>query len=201
MKVGWVQKQSGFTIVELLIVIVVIGILAAISIVAYNGIQDRAEASKTAAAIQAYKKALQLYKIENGQFPTAGAMCLGDQYGTFTGNPTPSCRYSTSPIALTLNAVARDTLKPYLGGQLPMPSTKFLFGGTTEFIGAHFYGSSYNYTLDGKPIVMVEYYVKGDTCPVGPVYAITAPNFASPAISRSGSLGNDSRCFMPIANE
>jgi prepilin-type N-terminal cleavage/methylation domain-containing protein len=33
------QKQRGFTIVELLIVIVVIGILAAITIVAYNGIQ------------------------------------------------------------------------------------------------------------------------------------------------------------------
>jgi prepilin-type N-terminal cleavage/methylation domain-containing protein len=36
------QKQIGFTIVELLIVIVVIGILAAITIVAYNGIQERA---------------------------------------------------------------------------------------------------------------------------------------------------------------
>lgn len=36
------HRQYGFTIVELLIVIVVIGILAAITIVAYNGIQDRA---------------------------------------------------------------------------------------------------------------------------------------------------------------
>jgi prepilin-type N-terminal cleavage/methylation domain-containing protein len=36
------KTKSGFTIVELLIVIVVIGILAAITIVAYNGIQDRA---------------------------------------------------------------------------------------------------------------------------------------------------------------
>lgn len=34
-------RRGGFTIVELLIVIVVIGILAAISIVAYNGIQNR----------------------------------------------------------------------------------------------------------------------------------------------------------------
>ena len=35
-------KNTGFTIVELLIVIVIIGILAAITIVAYNGIQNRA---------------------------------------------------------------------------------------------------------------------------------------------------------------
>lgn len=42
------RKQTGFTIVELLIVIVVIGILAAITIVAYNGIQERA---RMAAAI------------------------------------------------------------------------------------------------------------------------------------------------------
>ena len=35
-------RQKGFTIVELLIVIVVIGILAAITVVAYNGIQERA---------------------------------------------------------------------------------------------------------------------------------------------------------------
>lgn len=39
------KSTSGFTIVELLVVIVVIGILAAITIVAYNGIQKRAAAA------------------------------------------------------------------------------------------------------------------------------------------------------------
>ncbi|HWT40310.1 MAG TPA: prepilin-type N-terminal cleavage/methylation domain-containing protein [Dongiaceae bacterium] len=38
----WVKRQSGFTIVELLIVVVVIAILAAITIVSYNGITSRA---------------------------------------------------------------------------------------------------------------------------------------------------------------
>lgn len=40
-----VKRQRGFTIVELLIVIVIIGILAAITVVAYNGIQNRAQQS------------------------------------------------------------------------------------------------------------------------------------------------------------
>lgn len=52
------RNGSGFTIVELLIVIVVIGILAAITIVAYNGIQDRARSGKAKADINQLAKAM-----------------------------------------------------------------------------------------------------------------------------------------------
>jgi len=63
-------KQKGFTIVELLIVIVVIAVLAAITIVAYNGIQNRAKASAAqSAAAQATKK-IMTYAIQNNdQYP------------------------------------------------------------------------------------------------------------------------------------
>ena len=64
----WASKQTssrGFTIVELLIVVVVIAILAAITIVSYNGIQNRAKsAAAQAAASQAFKK-ITLWQIEN----------------------------------------------------------------------------------------------------------------------------------------
>lgn len=62
--------QRGFTIVELLIVIVVIGILAAITIVAYNGVQNRAKTSSgQSAAVTVIKKA-ELYNTENSVYPT-----------------------------------------------------------------------------------------------------------------------------------
>jgi len=64
--------SRGFTIVELLIVIVVIGILAAISIVAYNGIQNRAEASKEIRDLQSISQAINLYYVDNGQYPSTG---------------------------------------------------------------------------------------------------------------------------------
>ncbi len=54
------DMRYGFTIVELLIVIVVIAILASISVVAYNGIQDRSRNSKVAADISQIVKAVQL---------------------------------------------------------------------------------------------------------------------------------------------
>lgn len=66
------KTRSGFTIVELLIVIVVIAILAAISIVAYNGVQQRARDSQRVQDMQTITKALELYYIDNGRFPTGG---------------------------------------------------------------------------------------------------------------------------------
>jgi prepilin-type N-terminal cleavage/methylation domain-containing protein len=65
-------KQAGFTIVELLIVIVIIGILAAITVVAYNGIQERAESTKIVSQATAFVKGLKLYEADLGR-PTASS--------------------------------------------------------------------------------------------------------------------------------
>lgn len=66
------KKNSGFTIVELLIVIVVIAILASITIVAYNGIQSRARDSVRSSDIEQVKKAVELYYVDNGSYPSVG---------------------------------------------------------------------------------------------------------------------------------
>lgn len=65
------MKRHGFTIVELLIVIVVIAILASISVVAYNGIQSRSQISKTKQELALYQKLVEMYKIDNGTYPVS----------------------------------------------------------------------------------------------------------------------------------
>lgn len=64
-----IKTQTGFTIVELLIVIVVIGILAAITIVAYNGIQDRAKSTVLVSDLTASAKQLKIDQTINNIYP------------------------------------------------------------------------------------------------------------------------------------
>lgn len=82
---GMRKPQAGFTIVELLIVIVVIAILAAITIVAYNGIQNRAHDTAIQGDLNNFAKKIQLVAADTGEFPAAGATRSG---GTSTGNST-----------------------------------------------------------------------------------------------------------------
>lgn len=66
------KTTSGFTIVELLIVIVVIGILAAITIVAYNGIQSRTYDTSVQSDLRNIAKQLEVGRVDSltDSYPT-----------------------------------------------------------------------------------------------------------------------------------
>ena len=97
-------KQTGFTIVELLIVIVVIGILAGITIVAYSGIQNNAKDKQVVSIIEAYAKGLQLYAPENGGvYASTNTLCL---------DGSSTCWSGTSQADSTATA---NTLRPIMG--------------------------------------------------------------------------------------
>ena len=98
-------RQFGFTIVELLIVIVVIGILAAITIVAYSGLQSRARDAQRSDNISAITKTLELYYIDKGQYPGTPVE---------TGGST-SINSGWSTTADTSWQRLIDTLRPYAG--------------------------------------------------------------------------------------
>lgn len=68
------KRQKGFTIVELLIVVVVIAILAAITIVAYNGIQNRANDTAVMSDLKSLSTKIEAWKVDNGElYPSAGS--------------------------------------------------------------------------------------------------------------------------------
>ncbi|HSW90806.1 MAG TPA: prepilin-type N-terminal cleavage/methylation domain-containing protein [Candidatus Saccharimonadales bacterium] len=80
------SRSLGFTIVELLIVIVIITILAAITIISYNGIQNRAKDAALNDQIQKLQNAVELYNTANGSYPKSanwGQMGLADSTGVW----------------------------------------------------------------------------------------------------------------------
>lgn len=69
-RVGRNKNSPGFTIVELLVVVVVIGILASIAIVSYNGIQKRAVGAKMQTQLSQVKRAVEVDRVVSGGYAT-----------------------------------------------------------------------------------------------------------------------------------
>lgn len=85
MSLQTVKNQKGFTIVELLIVIVVIGILAAITIVAYNGIQKRANATSAQSNAASALKKIEAYNSVKGSYAATATQLNSVDESKFTG--------------------------------------------------------------------------------------------------------------------
>lgn len=65
------KAQQGFTLIELMIVVAIIGILAAVAIPAYQDYVVKAKLSRVQSTLDPLKLALGLYYQENGSFPGA----------------------------------------------------------------------------------------------------------------------------------
>ncbi len=65
------QSESGFTLIELMVVILIIGLLATIVVQNLKGATDKAKRIKAQADISALKTALDRYYLDNGSYPSS----------------------------------------------------------------------------------------------------------------------------------
>lgn len=121
LKLIHMQRKSlhlrGFTIVELLIVVVLIAILAAITIVAYNGLQKRAQTSAVSTALNQASKKVKLYQVDNSSYPaTLAAAGIADDEVVYqySGNATSYCITGTQ--GTTSLYLSETVTKPTEGG-------------------------------------------------------------------------------------
>ena len=77
------RKQGGFTLLEILTSIAIIGILAGILVIAYNGVQARARDADRKADIAAITKAFHIYKDRMGHYMETDSGC--GQFGDGNG--------------------------------------------------------------------------------------------------------------------
>ncbi|MDB5187274.1 MAG: exported protein of unknown function [Candidatus Saccharibacteria bacterium] len=94
------KKNTGFTIVELLIVIVVIGILAAITIVAYNGVQNKARTTQYQTDVTSLVRKTEAYAAAStsGGYPLTAA---GTDLASVTAQTTAGANLTTLVNSLT----------------------------------------------------------------------------------------------------
>lgn len=156
------QKQKGFTIVELLIVIVVIGILAAITIVAYNGIQDRARQSQVSSAAAQAGKKVRIHQTENDSYPVSLA--------SIGITNTSSITYSYTQVGNFFCVAATTT------GSNPVTAGSGSAGNCAQ-LNASYYN---NATLSGTPaLTRLEPNVTYNWGSNAPAPGIQADNFSA----------------------
>ena len=194
------RTRTGFTIVELLVVIVVIAILAAITVTAYNGIQSRAKHAKTNSVASTYVKLLGSYYASNGKYPIDSYACLGE------GNPdinadgsAGDCFYANS--VKKENALMTTGLKTVTNSVLPRTDEIGVNGGV-KFHGIVFVATN-GITYNGSPWrYWITYNMEGSdaTCDVRPLADATSSAFVTAPATRkySGLIDNGVECWIPL---
>lgn len=169
------RDHKGFTIVELLIVVVIIAILAAITLMTYNGVQQRAtNAAITDAASKTYRLLL-AYMSTNGTVPYTGGAC-----GTVDSGCATNTVWST-------NATFNSNMSSI--GTVPR---------TVPVSGSDHYGILYYYSasrmVDGVPRpVAILYWLNGTAQACGLSGLLADPNAASTTITTAAyTAANDS---------
>lgn len=146
------KNGNGFTIVELLVVIVVIGILAAITIVSYTGISQTATVSSIQSDLDNASRQIKLYQVENGVYPVAidcsfspaaNTICLKsspgniyDYYSDNTTNPQVFSLYATNSGS-EVNYRITDNSKPTINNVISTSCLNILNSGSSTGNGIY----------------------------------------------------------------
>lgn len=84
--------SKGFTLVELLIVIAIIGVLSALLMANFIGVRQRARDAQRKADLRQIQSALELYRSDNGSYPIGNYAALSNCTGKL-GNPACTTTY------------------------------------------------------------------------------------------------------------
>ncbi|MCX5661740.1 MAG: prepilin-type N-terminal cleavage/methylation domain-containing protein [Planctomycetota bacterium] len=115
-----IHRTKGFTLVEILIVVVILGILAAIVIPQFTNASESAKSSSLVSQLQTIRSQLELYQVQhNGSYPTLAQLwgnmtTKTNSDGSTTGTPTlgPYLQQSPTNALQGVSAVVVSTATP-----------------------------------------------------------------------------------------
>lgn len=183
-------KKLGFTLIEILVVIAIVGLLASMIISSTKGARDKAKNARITSDIMEYAKALSLYQSDNSGFLhyPVGTVCLG---GGYTAFPMPgTCGPQNGSGGPGLRSES-DTLKAALNPYFPGDETSLPPVGNNMFVtadnGVNYLGAIYRCTNGTTPNckqATITVYLQGDvSCPRPANSLSSTPQSSYPGIT------------------
>lgn len=133
------MKKRGFTFIEILVVITIIGILIGLSAVAYSSVRKSGRDARRRGDLEQIRSALEIYRADCGDYPATSGVVAG---GAIAGDGLPSTCSSSNTY---LSSVPDDPLTGY--------DYKYYSTGTrvTYFLCAYLEKGSGTVNCDGAP--------------------------------------------------
>lgn len=124
---------KGFTIVELLVVIVVIGILSALSVVAFNGVQARARESTVKADASNFLKKMEVAKVTDSRYPSPTTISGNDETQLRTSLQNAGLRLSKDSYDQVLYCVSNNADKYAMVVKMRNNGRTYAYGSDRAF--------------------------------------------------------------------